>query len=56
MVGLAFEVHDSGLITKLDKQQDEDIPEKIKYKVILVPNLLEVFHYAFCYVGVLTGM
>lgn len=26
-----------------------------KFKTICQPSILEVFHYAFCYIGILTG-
>ncbi|XP_060859646.1 lysophospholipid acyltransferase 7 [Metopolophium dirhodum] len=53
LVGLSFEVHDSYLI-KL-KQKDAKCDAEKKFKTICQPSILEVFHYAFCYVGILTG-
>jgi len=54
LVGLSFEVHDSYLI-KL-KQKDDTKPDvKDNYKMIFQPTIVEVFHYTFCYIGILTG-
>ncbi|VVC42300.1 Membrane bound O-acyl transferase, MBOAT [Cinara cedri] len=53
LIGLSFEVHDSYLI-KLKTYETKHDAEK-NYKTICQPNILEVFHYAFCYIGILTG-
>jgi len=65
LVGLAFEVHDTFQLKKhlygvqTDKLQDEktdfaDLELKIKFQQVQ-PTFLDIFHYAFCYIGVLTG-
>lgn len=53
LVGLSFEVHDSYLIKY--KQKDKKLDSKKKFKAIHEPSVVEVFHYAFCYIGILTG-
>ncbi|XP_050438805.1 lysophospholipid acyltransferase 7 [Adelges cooleyi] len=53
LVGLSFEVHDSYQI--LLESKDKDVEAKKKFKIINQPSILEVFHYSFCYIGVLTG-
>ena len=65
MVGLAFEVHDTFQLKKhlygvqTDKLQDAktdfaDLELKIKFQQVQ-PTFIDLFHYAFCYIGVLTG-
>ncbi|CAG5124357.1 unnamed protein product [Candidula unifasciata] len=58
MVGLAFEIQDSYLrkVASSDKDSlgSKDVDLKIKYCNINV-NSLAVVHYAFCYIGLLTG-
>ena len=62
MIGLAFEVHDSDLRKreKLDEQHDEQITldlmfRSIKLKTRSIRGSLDIFHYAFCHAGILTG-
>ncbi|KAL0278376.1 UNVERIFIED_CONTAM: hypothetical protein PYX00_000211 [Menopon gallinae] len=47
LIGLAFEVHDS------HKEAGENPSQKGKKTID--PNILDILHYSFCYVGVLTG-
>jgi lysophospholipid acyltransferase 7 len=65
LVGLAFEVHDTFQLKKhlygvqTDKLQDEktdfaELELKIKFQQVQ-PTFIDIFHYAFCYIGVLTG-
>ncbi|XP_050528706.1 lysophospholipid acyltransferase 7-like [Daktulosphaira vitifoliae] len=53
LVGLSFEVHDSYQI--LLETKNKDVDAKKYFKIIDEPKILEVFHYCFCYIGVLTG-
>ncbi|KAL1117250.1 hypothetical protein AAG570_004576 [Ranatra chinensis] len=50
LVGLAFELHDTRTANMAGKSSSEldcsRIPE---------PDLIEMFHYSFCYIGVITG-
>ncbi|CAH0393007.1 unnamed protein product [Bemisia tabaci] len=57
LVGLAFEVHDSERTkSRLDDFDDSDAPSAyLETYVITRPSVADVFHYAFCYIGVLTG-
>ncbi|XP_054282737.1 lysophospholipid acyltransferase 7-like [Macrosteles quadrilineatus] len=57
LVGLAFEVHDSAIA---EKNKDSDIADDsplIEPEVcrIAPPGFMDIFHYSFCYIGVLTG-
>lgn len=66
MVGLALEVHETEKYKKqlketkiTDKKQDTDndlkqIELALEHQGV-IPNFADVFHYAFCYIGVLTG-
>jgi len=66
MVGLALEVHETAKNKKLlkeakaaDKKLDSNTDLKqvelaLEYQGV-DPSFLDVFHYAFCYIGVLTG-
>lgn len=67
MVGLALEVHETAKLNKQLKQsktgakdnQDpkadlKEIELALEYQGVS-PGFLDVFHYAFCYIGVLTG-
>ncbi|XP_046654481.1 lysophospholipid acyltransferase 7-like [Daphnia pulicaria] len=66
MVGLALEVHETAKNRRLlkesnsaDKKQDS-ITDVKQVELVLEyqgvnPSFLDVFHYAFCYIGVLTG-
>lgn len=65
MVGLALEVHETAKLKKqlaqLKAQETEatatglnEIKLSLEYRGV-APSFLDVFHYAFCYIGVLTG-
>lgn len=60
MVGLAFESRDSWLAHKSESKMATsgakltEMEEKEPLDVN--PGFLDVYHYAFCYVGVLTGI
>ena len=68
MMGLAFEVHDSvlrskkmdNLQKKRDTTKDSDegvqLESEIRFKSIKTPSAEDIFHYAFCHAGILTGM
>ncbi|KAF4521844.1 hypothetical protein B566_EDAN003718 [Ephemera danica] len=47
MVGLAFEVYDTSKAKRESPNSHEFLPEE--------PKLIDIFHYAFCYIGILTG-
>ena len=56
MVGLAFEIHDS---RKVDEDQDDDKKTDqalIQKYVHIDPTIPDVICYAYCYIGILTGM
>ena len=67
-MGLAFEVHDSVLRSKkmdnLQKKQDTtkdsdegvQLESEIRFKSIKTPSAEDIFHYAFCHAGILTGI
>uniref|UniRef100_A0A2S2QMN4 Lysophospholipid acyltransferase 7 n=1 Tax=Sipha flava TaxID=143950 RepID=A0A2S2QMN4_9HEMI len=52
LIGLSFEVHDSYIISN---QKDTKFDAEKNFKIIDQPSILEIFHYAFCYIGILTG-
>ena len=66
MVGLALEVHETAKNKSIlkksesaDKKQDSNTDLKqvelaLEYQGVS-PSFLDVFHYAFCYIGILTG-
>ena len=68
MMGLAFEVHDSvlrskkmdNLQKKRDTTKDSDegvqLESEIRFKSIKTPSAEDIFHYAFCHAGILTGI
>ena len=68
MMGLAFEVHDSvlrskkldNLQKKKDATKDSDegaqLESEIRFKSIKTPSAADIFHYAFCHAGILTGI
>ncbi|XP_071444168.1 lysophospholipid acyltransferase 7-like [Hetaerina americana] len=51
LVGLAFEVHDANKLNKKNNDNNEDQWEL----TTPLPGLVDIFHYSFCYAGVLTG-
>ncbi|XP_045601058.1 lysophospholipid acyltransferase 7 [Procambarus clarkii] len=58
LIGVCFEVHDTW--RKRGEAKKEDDEKKVKLELELKyegvdPTPLDIFHYAFCYVGVLTG-
>ncbi|XP_045138233.1 lysophospholipid acyltransferase 7-like [Portunus trituberculatus] len=59
LIGICFEVHDTWRKQgELKKEDDKD--KKIKLQLELQheevhPSSMDIFHYAFCYIGVLTG-
>ena len=67
-MGLAFEVHDSVLRSKKlenlqkknDTTKDSDegvqLESEIRFKSIKTPSAEDIFHYAFCHAGILTGI
>ena len=66
MVGLALEVHETSKLKKQLKQakstdSDENSKTDLRETELALqyqgvnPNFLDVFHYGFCYIGVLTG-
>lgn len=69
MVGLALEVHETSKLKKQliqsktvatkDNQDVKEIDLKATELALefqgVTPGFLDVFHYAFCYIGVLTG-
>lgn len=58
LVGLAFEVNQTYLAKKKRKESsetvDKDLILKEEYNAV-EPTFLNIFHYSFNYVGVLTG-
>ena len=66
MVGLALEVHETAKLNKQLKQSNQtgenqdantdlnQVELALKHQGVK-PTFLDVFHYAFCYIGVLTG-
>ncbi|KAK3871125.1 hypothetical protein Pcinc_023689 [Petrolisthes cinctipes] len=59
VIGVCFEVHDTwlkrGQVKKLeDKEKKAQLELELKYEEV-DPSPMDIFHYAFCYVGVLTG-
>ena len=64
-MGLAFEMHDAIATRKrLEKETSSDASLEMqkftlrldmKYKMITLPSVADVFHYAFCHAGILTG-
>ena len=68
MMGLAFEVHDSVSRAKkmenlpkkkdtvIDSQEYVDLESEIRFRSIKTPSAEDIFHYAFCHAGILTGI
>ncbi|XP_071547166.1 lysophospholipid acyltransferase 7 [Panulirus ornatus] len=59
LIGICFEVHDTwrkrGEMKKIDdKEKKAQLELELKYEEV-DPSPMDVFHYAFCYIGVLTG-
>ena len=58
MMGLAFEVHDSiARKKKLAKEDDKSSNLQLEsdLRSIENPSAKDIFHYAFCHAGILTG-
>uniref|UniRef100_A0A1B6C1Y2 Lysophospholipid acyltransferase 7 n=1 Tax=Clastoptera arizonana TaxID=38151 RepID=A0A1B6C1Y2_9HEMI len=55
LVGLAYEVHDSQMAAKEKDLTDDSSNFEMESNRIAVPSFVDVFHYTFCYMGVLTG-
>ncbi|XP_046366660.2 lysophospholipid acyltransferase 7-like [Haliotis rufescens] len=54
MIGLAFEIHDSRMaVFKEDATQEEK--RLIKKYVHIDPSFSDIFSYAYCYIGMMTG-
>lgn len=51
LVGLAFELHDTSKGIESGKNDPE-----FEITKITEPSLSDIFHYSFCYIGILTGM
>ncbi|XP_046393974.1 lysophospholipid acyltransferase 7-like [Ischnura elegans] len=52
LVGLAFEVNEA---RKMNKKNDEGNNEDQWERTTPLPGFMDIFHYSFCYAGVLTG-
>lgn len=50
VVGLAFEVHD----LYSEKKENEIVEDKVDINNKF-PTFMDIFHFAYCYIGVLTG-
>lgn len=62
VVGVAFEINGSWLAFANNKKEDGEskAPKDVKDKdpeftEIVNPSLIDLFHYSFCYMGLLTG-
>ncbi|XP_033105067.1 lysophospholipid acyltransferase 7-like isoform X2 [Anneissia japonica] len=56
MVGIAFEVQDSWKAKEeISKSEKKDVDNRTLMAVIDTPGMLDVFMYAYCYIGILTG-
>ncbi|XP_046687270.1 lysophospholipid acyltransferase 7-like isoform X1 [Homalodisca vitripennis] len=55
LVGLAFEVHDTAMAEKVRDSSDDSPQIEVEASRVAPPSLLDIFHYSFCYIGVLTG-
>ncbi|CAL4091818.1 unnamed protein product, partial [Meganyctiphanes norvegica] len=59
LVGLCFEVHDtwrkSGELKKTSNEEEKKLLELQLEHEEVNPSAMDVFHYAFCYLGALTG-
>ncbi|XP_069942145.1 lysophospholipid acyltransferase 7 [Cherax quadricarinatus] len=58
LIGVCFEVHDTwrkrGEAKKNDDEKRAQLELELKYEEV-DPSPMDIFHYAFCYIGVLTG-
>ncbi|XP_070579292.1 lysophospholipid acyltransferase 7-like [Ptychodera flava] len=56
MVGMTFEIHDSNS-AKVNQIGQSDAATSKKPPVVIIdePSVLDIFHYAYCYVGIMTG-
>ena len=62
-MGLAFEVHDSvnrdrkkSISETKDVKEDAERDLEREFKSIQKPTAEDIFHYAFCHAGILTGI
>lgn len=58
VVGVAFEINGSWLATVKAKKNDENIQRIDKdpdFTELINPSFIDLFHYAYCYIGLLTG-
>ena len=58
MMGLAFEMHDAVAICKRPGKEtasETSLRLDMMYRISTWPSVAEVFHYAFCHAGILTG-
>nr|CAD7199260.1 unnamed protein product [Timema douglasi] len=56
LVGLAFEVHDTAAASARKVDGGSDMESTSKDEAISInPGFLDIFHYSFAYIGVLTG-
>lgn len=48
-------MHDTAMAEK-DKDSADDSPQiELEASRVALPGLMDIFHYSFCYIGVLTG-
>ncbi len=55
LIGLAFEIHDNNVLAKKLETRSAEIKDEDLYRHFPSPTMQDVFHYTFCYAGVLTG-
>ncbi|KAJ8318549.1 hypothetical protein KUTeg_003640 [Tegillarca granosa] len=54
MTGISFELYDTNVADKKNPLSEEEVRLKKKYQDI-DPSVLDIIHYAYCYVGLFTG-
>lgn len=54
MVGLAFEVHNTAAAAE-KKGHGNDTADAELEAAEVYPSFLDIFHYTFCYIGIMTG-
>lgn len=54
MVGLAFEVHNTAAAAKKKGHGDSTAFAELEAAEVH-PSFLDIFHYTFCYIGIMTG-
>ncbi|XP_075231970.1 membrane bound O-acyltransferase domain containing farjavit [Lycorma delicatula] len=55
LIGLAYEVHDSVAAAREKDLNDDSPHSELESSRIATPGFIDIFQYAFCYIGVLTG-